>query len=929
MSSPRGRPGGAEKSHDVLRVARRPPLDPLLAPKTVALVGATERAGSVGRAVLENLGAFGGKVFPVNPGHATVLGRTCLPRLADAPDPVDLAVVVTPAASVPGVIRDCVDAGVQGAVILSAGFREIGANGAALEREVLAEARRGRIRLVGPNCLGVMSPHVGLNATFAADMAQPGSVAFISQSGALCTAILDWSFREKVGFSAFVSVGSMLDVGWGDLIDYFGDDPNTRSIVCYMESVDDARSFLSAAREVALSKPIIAIKVGRSEVAARAAASHTGALTGSDEVLDAAFRRAGVLRVDRIDELFDMAELLAKQPRPRGPRLSIVTNAGGPGVLATDALIRDRGRLAELSPETHARLDAILPAHWSHGNPVDVLGDADADRYFRALEIVHADPGSDGLLVILAPQKVTDPRSVAERVRAFAAAGKPLLASWMGDRKIADGEAVLNDAGIPTFRYPDAAAHAFALMWRYSDDLHALYETPLPRDPRAGKRATPDTRPRIAARLDEIAASGRTLLTEVESKQVLAAYGIPTVETRSAGSEEAAVAAARELGFPVVLKLLSETVTHKTDVGGVQLGIRNARGVQQAWRAIARSMRERAAAVAPGHERPRGAEFLGVSVQPMVSLEGTELILGSSVDAQFGPVLLFGSGGRLVEVFRDRALGLPPLTATLARRIMERTRIYGAVRGVRGRKPVDLAALEQLFVRFAELVVEQRRIAEIEVNPLLAAPEQLLALDARIVLQPAAIPEEALPRTAIRPYPTQYVTPWTLRDGTPVVIRPVRPEDEPLVVRFHERLSERSVRYRYFAPLRPEQRNARERLIRLCFIDYDRDMALVVERLAGPAKQPEIIGVGRLNRLHHGDEAEFALTIADEWQGRGLGTLLLARLVEVARWEGLARIVGTILPDNHEMLRVARKVGFTVELEPGAAEYRAQFPLRS
>ena len=890
------------------------PLHAFFAPRSVAVIGATEKAGSVGRAVLENLSGFKGSVFPVNPKRATVLGHAAFAGIDALPEVPDLAVIVTPATSVPGLIRECVTKGVPSAIIISAGFKETGPAGAGMEQEILAEARRGGLRIIGPNCLGVMSPALGFNATFAASIARPGNVAFISQSGALCTAILDWSFRENVGFSAFVSVGSMLDVGWGDLITHFGDDPHTKSIVCYMESVGDARSFLSAAREVALSKPIIVLKVGRTEAASKAAASHTGALTGSDEVLDAAFRRAGVLRVDTIGELFTMAEVLAKQPRPRGPRLAIITNAGGPGALSTDLLIRSGGQLAELSPGTRAALDALLPAHWSHGNPVDILGDADADRYAKAIEIVSKDSGNDGLLVILTPQKMTDCTGTADRLKSFAKLeGKPLLASWMGGPEVLVGEELLNHAGIPTFAYPDAAARAFERMWSYSENLRAIYETPAFEES-ADLQAQ---QAKVSAIIQQVRQSGRTILTEFESKQLLAACGIPTVATHVARAEDEAVSLAEKLGFPVVLKLHSETITHKTDVGGVQLSIRTAGGVRHAWQSIEQSCREKA-----------GAEhFLGCTVQPMVSQDGYELILGSSIDAQFGPVLLFGSGGQLVEVFKDRALGLPPLNATLARRLMERTKIFNALQGVRGRKPVDLGALEQLLVRFSQLVASQPWIAEIDINPLLVSSERLLALDARVVLHPPGTSEAQLPRLAIRPYPTRYASLWKLRDGTSVTIRPIRPEDEPLMVKFHKTLSDRSVYLRYFTPLKLDQRIAHERLSRICFIDYDREMVLVVERRDPESNEAGILGVGRLSKLHGQNQAEFALTVSDQWQGRGLGTQLLKLLVQIGRDEKLERITATMLADNHEMQQIARKAGFQMEHSPGGNEYRGELVL--
>jgi len=891
-----------DPAHDILRTEGQP-LDIIFSPKTIAVIGATEKAGSVGRTVLWNLVStpFGGTVFPVNPKRHSVLGIKAYPTIARVPEPVDLAVIATPAATVPEVIQECVDAGVKGAIILSAGFKESGAAGAVLEQKILEQARRGKMRIIGPNCLGVMRPRTGLNATFASAMARSGNVGFISQSGALCTSILDWSFRENVGFSAFISIGSMLDVGWGDLIYYLGDDPHTQSIVIYMESVGDARSFLSAAREVALTKPIIVIKAGRTEAAAKASASHTGALTGSDEVLDAAFRRSGILRVTKISELFNMAEVLAKQSRPKGPRLTIITNAGGPGVLATDYLITTGGQLAALSKETITALDQVLPPYWSHGNPIDILGDAGPERYTQALEIAAHDPNTDGLLVILTPQAMTDPTQTAEQLKPYAqSAGKPILASWMGGAEVMAGESILNRAGIPTYPYPDSAARVFSYMWQYSYNLRGLYETPMLAD----SDEKPD-RALAAQIVAQVHQTGRTLLTEVESKQILAAYGIPVVETKTATSEEEAVQGAETIGYPVVLKLLSETITHKTDVGGVQLNLADAQAVGRAYQSIEASVRETVGA----------QHFQGVTVQPMVGRDGYELILGSSLDPQFGPVLLFGLGGQLVEVFKDRALALPPLNTTLARRMMEQTRIYTALQGVRGRAPVDLVALEQLLVRFSQLVAEQRWIKEIDINPLLAPPSNqegsgLIALDARIVLHEPTLKESDLPKLSIRPYPTQYIAPWTMKNGTEVMIRPIRPEDEPLLVQFHKTLSEESVYFRYFHLINLSHRVAHERLTRICFIDYDREMALVAERKDPQTRVSEILAVGRLSKIHGTDEAEFALLVSDQYQGLGLGTELLQRLVQVGRQEQIQRINATILFDNHPMQHICEKLGF-------------------
>jgi acetyltransferase len=883
---------------DVNRDDRRP-LDAIFAPKSVAVIGATERIGSVGRTILWNLisNPFGGTVYPVNPSRPSILGIKAYPSVKALPELVDLAVVVSPAATIPGVISECADIGVKGAVVISAGFKETGPKGAELERQILEHARRGNMRVVGPNCLGVMNPITGINATFATAMARPGNVGFISQSGALCTAVLDWSFRENVGFSNFVSVGSMLDVGWGDLIYYLGDDPRTQSIVIYMETIGDARSFLSAAREVSLIKPIIVIKPGRTEGAARAAASHTGSLTGSDEVLDAAFRRSGVLRVNNISDLFYMAEVLSKQPRPKGPRLTIVTNAGGPGVLATDALIQEGGELTEVSPEAMKAYNELLPSAWSHNNPIDILGDAEPERYARSLEIASRDPSSDGMLVILTPQAMTDPTQTAEALRPYAhIEGKPVLASWMGGPSIAAGEAVLNRMNIPTFAYPDTAARVFNNMWRFAYNQRGIYETPLPTD----SGGTGPDHAKAEQIIADVRKSGRTILTEFESKALLAAYGIPIVDTRIAKSEDEAVQTAEAIGYPVVLKLYSETITHKTDVGGVQLNLRDADAVRRAYNAISTSVAEKV-----------GAEhFLGVTVQPMIKLDGYEIILGSSIDAQFGPVLLFGTGGQLVEVFKDRALALPPLNTTLARRMMEQTKIYKALKGVRGRKPVDMAKLEQIMVLFSQLIAEQRWIKELDINPLLASPERLLALDARVVLHDASTPEDKLPRLAVREYPIKYITPFTMKGGDDVTIRPIRPEDEPLLVKFHEGLSDATVYARYFQALNLSQRIAHERLTRICFIDYDREMALVVECKDPATGERAILGVGRLNKSHGVNDGRFSIIITDAYQHRGLGTVLLHRMMDIARQEGVKLLSAEVLPSCTDMQSMCEKAGF-------------------
>ena len=894
---------------------RRHPLDCIFAAKSIAVVGATEKAGSVGRTVLWNLMStpFGGAVYPVNPTRSSVLGIKAYPSLKALPEKPDMFVVTTPAASVPNIIAEAADLGIPGGTIISAGFKETGAAGVELERQVLAHARRGNMRIIGPNCLGVMNPITGINATFAAGIARRGNVAFISQSGALCTAVLDWSIKEMVGFSAFVSIGSMLDIGWGDLISYFGNDANTKSIVMYMETIGDARAFLSAAREVALTKPIIVIKPGRTAGAAKAAASHTGSLTGSDDVLEAAFKRCGVLRVNNISDLFYMSEVLGSQPRPKGNRMTLITNAGGPGVLATDALLMSGGELSEITQETVDSLNKILPAAWSHNNPIDVLGDASADLYSKTLEISGRDKNSDGLLVILTPQAMTEATATAEKLKAFGhIEGKPVLASWMGGNEVTAGEAILNRAGIPTFPYPDTAARIFTQMYKHADMLRAIYETPND----TGDEDLTEGRTKANAIVAQVRKEKRAILTEYESKELLAAYGIPTVITKVAATEEESVKLANEIGYPIVLKLFSETITHKTDVGGVQLNLKDTAAVQKAFNDIKTSVTQKVGA----------QHFQGVTVQKMIKLgDGYELILGSSIDPQFGPVLLFGLGGQLVEIFKDRALGLPPLNTTLARRMMEQTRIHHALKGVRGRQPVDLAKLERIMVRFSQLVAEQKWIKEIDINPMFASAEDLVALDARVILHEPDVTEEQLPKLAIRPYPTAYMASVKLVDGTAVTVRPIRPEDEPLMVKFHEGLSENSVYARYFHKLTLSQRVSHDRLVRICFNDYDREIALVAEVKKG--KQKQIVGVGRMSKIHGLNEAEFAMLVSDEWQNKGIGSELLKLIIQAGKREKLNKLVTSILAENRRMQHLCKTHGFIFEHNVGDSECMAELPL--
>jgi acetyltransferase len=871
----------------------RSSLESLFRPQSVAVFGASTTAGSVGNILMRNLleNPFGGVVFPINPKRRAVQGLSCYPKLASVPEKVDLAVIATPALTVPNIVRNCAEHGVAAAIIISAGFAELGAEGRKLEDEIRGIAH-GKMRIVGPNCLGIIHPPSNLNASFAAAMALPGQVALLSQSGAICTAILDWSRQAHVGFSSFVSVGSMLDVDFADLIDYFADDAATSSIVLYMESIGDVRKFLSAARSASRAKHVIVVKAGRHEAGALAAASHTGALAGADAVFDAAFRRAGVLRVSTISDLFNMSEILAMQPPPRGPSLAILTNAGGVGVMATDALMLGGGQLAPLAPETLAALNAALPPFWSHANPIDILGDATPQRYRLAVEACAQDTNVQGILVLLTPQAMTDPTETARQLTPFARLiNKPLLACWMGGAAVREGINLLNAAGIPTFDAPEPAIRAFLHMVQYRRNHELLYETP----PAIPEDGAPDTR-RVRRILQQVRDSGRSLLTEVESKGVLAAYGVPVVPTIACNSADEASAAANKIGYPVVVKLLSSTITHKSDVGGVHLNLADERAVRSAFASIesnpARLSKE--------------AAFEGVSVQAMVCEHGYELIIGSSVDNQVGPVILFGCGGILVEVFKDRALGLPPLNRTLARRLMERTKIYEALQGVRGQKAINLEALETLLARFSQLLVDFPEIKEVDLNPALATPERIVALDARLLLCPADQPPDQRPRLAIHPYPNQYIAPFCLRDGRETIVRPIRPEDEPLILALHAGLSEHTIRMRFFSMVKTL---SRESLIRLCHLDYDREMALAA--VLHENGQPRLLGVSRYYLHPETGIAEFALVVSDAYHRQGLGRHLMERLIDIARERSVARLAGQVLAENTPMLHLMRSLGFS------------------
>ena len=754
------------------------PLKSIFEPKTVAVIGASNKEGSVGYALIRNMigSGFKGTVYPINFRHKSIYGVRSYAKLSDTRDQIDLAIIATPAPTVPDLVKECGKYGVKGIVIISAGFMEVGEDGQKLTETILEYARKYNMRIIGPNCLGFIKPSIKLNASFANKMALPGKIAFISQSGALCTAILDWSVEKNVGFSYFVSIGSMIDVGFDDLIDYFGNDPETSSIVIYMESLTHTRKFMSAARAFARTKPIIVLKAGKSAAGAKVALSHTGTLAGNDIAFEAAFRRAGIIPVNTIEELFNAAQALAMQPRPGGNKLAIVTNAGGPGVLATDHLIGLGGQLAELSDDTLKRLNEVLPSAWSHGNPVDVLGDAGAERYKEATEAVLKDKDVDGALVILTPQAMTKADEIArEIVEVGKKYSKPILASWMGQKDVDEGCEILEEGGIPVYRIPENAVNTFMSMYKYTRNIQALYETPSS-IPHQFNPATEKNHELIQSIME----SGRYVLTEDEAKTVLTNYGIPITKNKLAASEAEVKEICAEIGFPVVMKIASPDITHKTDTGGVVLNIQDELSALAAFNNILDSAKK---------AKP-DADIKGVLIEEMVSKK-YELIIGSKKDPIFGPVIVFGMGGVAVEVFKDLNVGLPPLNMALAQRIIEDTKIYRLLKGYRGMKGADIEAIQYLLYKFAYLVMDFPQIKEIDINPYVVDHTGGVVLDAKIVLDEAVSPSKIkdYSHLVISPYPRELNTKWKMRDGTDVLIRPIKPEDEQMERELFGRIS--------------------------------------------------------------------------------------------------------------------------------------------
>jgi acetyltransferase len=871
-------------------------LDALFSPRSIAVIGASERERSVGAAVFNNLRdhAFEGEIYAVNPRHAKLQGQPSFPAIDAIGKPVDLAVIATPSSAVPLVLRQCGEAGVRAAVVLSAGFAEVGAEGERLQHEVLATARRYGVRFLGPNCLGIMRPSTGLNATFSKNVARVGNLALLSQSGALCTAILDWAASRQVGFSSVISLGDAADIDFGDVLDYLALDNQTRSILIYVEGIRNARRFMSGLRSAARMKPVVVMKAGRYAEGMRAAVSHTGALVGADDVFSAALERAGVVRVTTIDQWFAAAQVLASGSRSRGERLAIVTNGGGPGVMAADRAVEVGVQLAPLGDATLAQLDAVLPSQWSRHNPIDLLGDAGAPRYGEALKACLGDDSVDGVVVILTPQAMTEPLEVAREVVALAAdAGKPVLGCWMGGAQVAAAWQLFAESNLPHFATPEAAVEAFSYLAAYYRNQRLLMQVPGP----LADRSEPDV---DGARMiiDAALAEHRSTLSEVESKAVLRAFGIPTVASVLARSATEALVIAETLGFPVAMKILSPQIVHKSDVGGVRLNVGDARSVKRVYRELLEQVR----AVQPQ------AQIEGVVVEQMAArAQGRELMAGVARDAVFGPVVSFGIGGVAVEVTGDRAVALPPLNGVIINSLIAKTRAAKLMEGFRHWPAVNRPAVEHVLRRISEMLCELPSIQEMDINPLIADQQGALAVDARIVVAVGHPNVGRYDHLAIHPYPTDLVTHWQAPDGSDVVLRPIRPEDADIEQNFVRELSPQA---KYFRFMHAVQELTPLMLVRFTQIDYDREMAFIaVTDTDGTERE---IGVARYTLRPNGDACEFAIVVADQWRGRGLGTRLMSVLMECAKARGIRLMEGEVLAENANMLRLMQRLGFAV-----------------
>ncbi|NOX86018.1 MAG: bifunctional acetate--CoA ligase family protein/GNAT family N-acetyltransferase [Chlorobi bacterium] len=874
-------------------------LDSIFRPKRIALIGVSNDPRSVGGITLKNLvgGGFPGVVYPINPHREAVMGIFCYPDIKSVPKTPDMAVIMTQADQVPDIISQCGEAGIKGVVIMSAGFKEIGERGRKLEEKLEEQiAKFPDMRVIGPNCLGVIVPGMNMNVSFADGLPNKGHLAFISQSGALCTSVLDWAKEAKIGFSYFVSIGNTVDVNFGDLIDYFGQDPNTKSIVLYVESISDARRFMSAARAFARKKPIIVFKSGRFPESAAAAASHIGGLASEDFIYDAAFRRAGLARVYEIGDIFDFTDLIGRKRVPKGKGLALVTNAGGPGVMAIDTLIAQGGKLVDLSTETIKKLDDFLPPYWSQGNPVDILGDATPDRFVKATDIVLQDEGVDAVLVILTPQAMTQPTKTASAIaRLSENTSKLIMAAWLGGASMHESMQVFNNAGIPVYSTPEQAIRAFMTLTRYSVNLQTLYETP---------KEIPVSfsydRDEIRKRYQKEIFPKSKILTEDDAKTLISDYGIPTTHPIVARSEDEAVKHAHEKGYPVVLKIHSPDILHKSDAGGVALNLKNDEMVRAAYRHILEAVSEK---------EPK-AKIEGVTVQKMIKTRnGIEMIMGIKKDPIFGTLILVGMGGMTAELFKDHRLEFPPLNQTLALQMLKQLKIWPLLEGYRNSEPKNVDKLIEVLIRLSYLAADFPEIKELDMNPVIVTAEDVIALDAQIVVDQEAL-QKKLPEFShlvLRPYPERLIKESKLKDGTKVILRPIKPEDEPLWLEMLSSCSKESIysrfRHDFFF-------DSHEVATQFCFIDYDREIGIVAEVEIDGRKK--LIGVGRNISDPDMEIAEYAVLVTDDWQNKDLGYLLTSYCVEIAKNAGIKRIVAETTRDNRPMVTLFKKLGFTI-----------------
>ena len=875
-------------------------LTPLFEPKSVAIIGASDSPDSAGTIVVLNIldSGFKGKLYFVNPKHATIFGQRCYPAMGDLPERVDLALICVQAKKVAALVEACGRAGARSALIVASGFSDIGSHGAALEERLIKLARRYKMRLLGPNSLGMIRPSMGLNLSLARGTTNPGSIGLVSQSGTLCTAFLDWAQPNGVGFSSVISLGTSSDVDFGEALDYLVTDPRTENILLYIEGIKNARRFMSALRAAARCKPVLLIKVGRHPAAEQAVRSHTGALVGADDVFDAALRRAGVVRLASVGQMFAAAQALFSHFRPRGNRLAIITNGGGPGVMAADEAADLGIRLAQLAPATLEKLNAILPSHWPQANPLDIGGDANPERYAQVLALTREDPNVDGVLVILTPMVTSDPTQAARRVIEVAPrSDKPLVVCWMGQQQVLEARLLFRGAGIPSFRTPEPAVQLFAQISGYYRSQKLLLQTPGSFSEHGAPRLD-SARLMIETAIED----GRSVLSEMESKALLASFHIPIAQTMVARSMTEAVVIAEEIGLPVVMKVDSRQITNKSDIGGVRLNLGSLSAIRNAYNEILEEVAK---------SRPE-ATINGVAIEPWVNKpNGRELRIGNTQDKIFGPVITLGPGGTRVDVDRNRAVALPPLNSFLVADLIQSSQGITRLGGLRNLPPVSLAAIEEVLLRVSEMVCELPWISELEINPLIVDENGAVAVDARIAIAPLADGRGRYDHMAIHPYPAHETQSFQTDSGEEVTIRPIMPEDAAMEQEFVKRLSPESKYFRFMNTIREL---SQAQLARMTQIDYDREMAFIatVDQNGCPFE----VGVARYATNPDGESCEFAIVVADDWAGRGLARRLMGVLVDSARTRGLKYMTGDFLAENRRMLKFVANLGFVLGPHP-------------